>query len=51
MSRETLGQLKLFFRDWYGALSVEEIMSNQRLVRLIEVIEGQILSIEMGYET
>ena len=36
-------QLREMFRDWYGTLSVEELVENQKLIRRIERLE-QMLS-------
>lgn len=42
--------LKDEFRQWYGILSVEEIITNQPLISSIEQIEKLISKIEENYE-
>jgi hypothetical protein len=37
-------QLKRTFREWYGLLSISEIMSNKELINAIEDIENMLLS-------
>jgi hypothetical protein len=37
--RSVIARLKEEFREWYGALSIEEIMGNPALIRSIERVE------------
>ena len=41
--------LKNEFREWYGLLSVEEIMKNKDLIRAIEQTEKVMTSLEINY--
>lgn len=34
-----LFQLREMFRDWYGTLSVEELVENRKLIKKIERLE------------
>ncbi len=36
---QLIADLKSDFREWYGSISIEEIMSNQELVKHIERVE------------
>lgn len=45
MGTEQLENIKEIFRDWYGSLSIEEIISNQNLVSLIEKVEAQLIAL------
>lgn len=45
MNQEQLENIKKIFREWYGSLSIEEIISNPTLTSLIEKIEKQIISL------
>jgi hypothetical protein len=45
MYEEQIKNIKEIFRDWYGSLSIEEIISNQNLVSLIEKIEAQLIAL------
>ncbi len=44
MTKEYLEKLKRLFREWYGSLSVEELVSNHELVAIIERIESRLVS-------
>lgn len=39
MGERAMMTLKWAFYDWMGAISVDEIMSNQRLVERLKVVE------------
>jgi hypothetical protein len=45
MGTEQLENIKEVFRNWYGSLSIEEIISNHNLVSLIEKIEAQLIAL------
>jgi hypothetical protein len=44
MSRVSIRVLKEDFYEWLGTLSVEEIMSNKELLRVIERLERMLLA-------
>lgn len=44
MTKEYFEALKRLFREWYGSLSVEELVSNHELVELIERIEARLIT-------
>ena len=39
MSNETLKNLRDEFRNWYGMISIEELIENSELVEIIKKIE------------
>lgn len=39
MDKQTLNELKELFRQWLGALSIEEIMSNFAVIELSKIFE------------
>ncbi|MGK5086976.1 hypothetical protein WDW86_05415 [Bdellovibrionota bacterium FG-2] len=41
---EALNQLKLEFFEWCGLLSIDEIVSNANLIRVIERLERMLLA-------
>ena len=44
MTKQNFENLKRLFREWYGSLSVDELVTNHELVKLIEKIESRFLS-------
>jgi|SaaInlStandDraft_5_1057022.scaffolds.fasta_scaffold88580_2 hypothetical protein len=44
MAENYLEILKRLFREWYGSLSIDELVSNHELVELIERIESRLIS-------
>lgn len=43
---ETLTELKKAFYEWCAFLSIEEIVSNNKLIRRIERIQKMLLTVE-----
>lgn len=40
--------IKNLIRDWFGTLSVEELVSNQRLTQVFEGLDLHLCSLEAG---
>ena len=43
MTKNYLEAIKRLFREWYGSLPVEELVSNHELIELIERIEYRLV--------
>jgi hypothetical protein len=53
MENNTVEKVKLLFREWYGSLSVEELVTNYELIELIKKIESHLNKVnylEVSYE-
>lgn len=48
--KKIVENLKTDFREWYGLLSIEEIMRNQKLIHAIENTERVIKSLEVNFK-
>lgn len=48
MEERIITSLKHDFYDWCGMLSIDECVSNERLIKLIEQLERLILTAEHG---
>ena len=42
MTKQYLEKIKELFREWYGSLSGEELVTNHELIKLIEKIEAHL---------
>lgn len=56
MTNSKIAKIKNLIREWYGTLSIEEIMSNEELIELFQKIEKSLQELECseqlwsGYE-
>jgi hypothetical protein len=51
MGTDQLESIKEIFRKWYGSLSIEEIISNKKLISLIETIEAELVTLTTREES
>ena len=45
MTVNNLETLKILFREWYGAISIDELIANDKLIELIQKIEAHLICV------